>query len=170
MRFARLARRLWAVSSEAVMACAPLRRPCDSASNPDWFRRVLRMGHPTFLVRQPSGHSSLSSRTKSVIRDSTIFPPQMVTGEFYAWVTACSITPLVRGSNASGTNVLHVGGYGRVAIIVLIKAVLLCNRYVNIFVRLTGNDRVLTVDNSTQFVFSRPPPTSNSLLWLLTDQ
>jgi hypothetical protein len=37
---ARIARRLWLSYLELLMACASLRRPCDSASNPDWFRRV----------------------------------------------------------------------------------------------------------------------------------
>ena len=40
---------LWLSYLELLMACAPLRRPCDSASNPDWFRRVRRTGHPTVL-------------------------------------------------------------------------------------------------------------------------
>jgi hypothetical protein len=33
-------------------------------------------------------------------------------------------------ARVSPTNLLHAGGYGRVAITALIKAVLLCNRYV----------------------------------------
>jgi len=46
---ARIARGLWLSYLELLMACAPLRRPCDSASNPDWFRRVRHTGHPTVL-------------------------------------------------------------------------------------------------------------------------
>src|SRR5438552_450827 len=46
----------------------------------------------TVVVDPPAGHSS---RAKSVIRDDTIFTPQMVTGEFYALVTTRWIT---RGS------------------------------------------------------------------------
>ena len=49
VRLARIARRLWLSYLELLMACAPLRRPCDSASNPDWFRRVRHTGHPTVL-------------------------------------------------------------------------------------------------------------------------
>ena len=39
-----------------------------------------------------SGHSH-SRRTKSVIRADGLFPPRLVTGEFYAWVTAGNVTP-----------------------------------------------------------------------------
>lgn len=38
------------------------------------------------------GHSH-SRRTKSVIRAEGLFPARLVTGEFYAWVTAGNVTP-----------------------------------------------------------------------------
>ena len=43
---------------------------------------------------EPSGPGhSHSRRTKSVIRAEGLFPARLVTGEFYAWVTAGNVTP-----------------------------------------------------------------------------
>jgi hypothetical protein len=45
------------------------------------------------LTAPPGPSSGHSSRTKSVIRPSVIFPPEMVTGGFYARVTVRTVTP-----------------------------------------------------------------------------
>jgi hypothetical protein len=79
-------------------------------------------------------------------------------------------TRLREAPTHAGTNVLLAGGYGRVATTVQIKAVLLCNRYVEISAHLTGPIDALRVDNSARFVFSPRPATRKGLLALVTDQ
>jgi len=69
-----------AVVSEALMARAPL-------------LRAMRFGVESRLASGAPGAADHSSRTKSVMRDGSIFARQMVTGEFYALVTASWITP-----------------------------------------------------------------------------
>src|SRR5690349_1697186 len=115
--------------------------------------------------RQPSGHSS---RTKSVMRNGTIFTPQMVTGEFYAWVTTSSITLPVAQANSNRDKRPACRWLRSSSPTALIKAALLCNRYVNILARLVARIEMLEVDISTRFVFSHRPAAEKSLLALLT--
>ncbi len=77
--------------SPSVLSCAYrssvgcVSRGCDGAATLRAMRFGVESGRFRHRLRsRPSGHSSC---TKSVIRDSTIFAPQMVTSEFYARVT-----------------------------------------------------------------------------------
>ena len=83
----RVAGRLWAVASEAVWPALPCGGHAIRRRIPTGQARPLHRPSDS-RRRQPSGHSS---RTKSVIRDGTIFAAQMVTGEFYARVTVASV-------------------------------------------------------------------------------
>ena len=132
-------------------------RPCGGPV----IRRRIPTGFGTSAIRigrrpdvSPGPPRGQSSPTKSVIRASTIFAPQMVTGEFYARVTTRWITAAPTRAEASGTNVLHAGGYGRVAITAQIKAVLLSNRYVNISpLSTSARGRACKGDNLRRIVF-----------------
>jgi len=86
---------MWA----GVVTGGVTRLPCgvtrDSSSNPTGLR--TRPASAVGLTARCGPSLGHSSRTKSVIRASSIFPPEMVTGEFYArvttrWVTAASRT------------------------------------------------------------------------------